>query len=114
MPTGPDTPGVSDAHPRELGGTPLWVPETARTARDLPFRLRQVARHNPLMALRLIYQMFSNSSLFQRPSTLVGRRGGYCVELSLRRERPAAADYLDFRSSSAIHTESDTWAPIWS
>ena len=90
------------------------MPETARTARDLPLRLRQVARHDPLMALRLIYQMFSNSSLFQRPSTLVGRRGGYCVELSLRRERPAAADYLDFRSSSAIHTESDMSAPIWS
>jgi len=37
----------------------LWVPETARTARNLPVRLRQVARHDPLMALRLIYQMFS-------------------------------------------------------
>src|SRR3954465_7592669 len=37
----------------------LWVPETARTARDLPVRLRQVARHDPLMALRLIYQMFT-------------------------------------------------------
>ena len=98
MPTGPDTPGVSDAHPRELGGTPLWVPETARTARDLLLRLRQLARHDPLMALRLIYQMFSNLSLFQRPSTLVGRRGGYCVELRLRRERPAAAGHLDSRS----------------
>jgi len=29
------------------------VPETARTARDLPVRLRQVARHDPLVALRL-------------------------------------------------------------
>ena len=66
------------------------------------------------MALRLIYQLFSNSSLFQRPSTLVGRRGGYCVELSLRRERPATADYLDSRSISATHTESDMRAPIWS
>ena len=28
-------------------------------ARDLPVRPRQVARHDPLMALRLIYQMFS-------------------------------------------------------
>jgi hypothetical protein len=37
----------------------LWVPETARTTRDLPVRLRQVARHDPLMALRLIYQMFT-------------------------------------------------------
>ena len=37
----------------------LWVPETARTARDQPVRLRQVARHDPLMALRLIYQMFT-------------------------------------------------------
>jgi hypothetical protein len=64
------------------------------------------------MALRLIYQMFSNPSLFQRPSTWVGRRGGYCVELSLRRERPA--DYLDFRSSSATDKESDMGAPIWS
>jgi putative transposase len=35
------------------------VPETARTARDLPVRPRQVARHDPLVALRLIYQMFS-------------------------------------------------------
>src|SRR3954452_23425158 len=50
----------------------------------------------------------SSSSLFQLPSTLVGRRGGFCVELSLRRERPAAPDYLDFRSSSATDTESDT------
>ena len=39
--------------------TPLWVPETVHTARDLPVRPRQVARHDPLMALRLIYQMFS-------------------------------------------------------
>ena len=37
----------------------LWVPETARTARDLPVRPRQVASHDPLMALRLIYQMFT-------------------------------------------------------
>jgi hypothetical protein len=37
----------------------LRVPETARTARDLPVRPQQVARHDPLMALRLIYQMFS-------------------------------------------------------
>ena len=37
----------------------LWVPETARTARDLLVRPRQVARHDPLVALRLIYQMFS-------------------------------------------------------
>jgi putative transposase len=35
------------------------VPETVHTARDLPVRPRQVARHDPLMALRLIYQMFS-------------------------------------------------------
>ena len=39
--------------------TSLWVPETARTARDLLVRPRQVARHDPLVALRLIYQMFS-------------------------------------------------------
>jgi transposase len=37
----------------------LRVPETARAARDLAVRPRQVARHDPLMALRLIYQMFS-------------------------------------------------------
>jgi hypothetical protein len=58
--------------------------------------------------------MTSSSSLFQLPSTLVGRRGGFCVELSFRRERPGAPDYLDFRSSSATHTESDMSAPIWS
>jgi hypothetical protein len=40
-------------------GAAVWVPETARTARDLPVRPRQVARHDPLMALRLIYQMFT-------------------------------------------------------
>src|SRR5207344_2449323 len=34
-------------------------PETARTAHDLPVRPRQVARHDPLVTLRLIYQMFS-------------------------------------------------------
>jgi hypothetical protein len=37
----------------------LWVPKTARTARDLPVRARQVARHDPLVTLRLIYQIFS-------------------------------------------------------
>jgi hypothetical protein len=35
------------------------VPETARRARDLLVRPRQVARHDPLVTLRLIYQMFS-------------------------------------------------------
>jgi len=39
--------------------TGLWVPETVHTAHDLPVRPRQVVRHDPLMALRLIYQMFS-------------------------------------------------------
>ena len=39
----------------------LWVPETTRTARDLLVRPRQVARHDPLMALRLIYQVFTSS-----------------------------------------------------
>ena len=38
---------------------PLWVPETARAVRDLPVRTRQVAMHDPLVALRLIYQMFA-------------------------------------------------------
>ena len=37
----------------------LWVPENVHIARDLPVRPRQVARHDPLMALRLIYQMIS-------------------------------------------------------
>ena len=37
----------------------MWVPETAPTARDLLVRPRQVAWHDPLVALRLIYQMFS-------------------------------------------------------
>jgi hypothetical protein len=37
----------------------VWVPETARISRDLPVRSRQVARHDPLVALRLIYQMVS-------------------------------------------------------
>src|SRR4051795_7188856 len=37
----------------------LWVPETVHTVRDLLVRPRQVTRHDPLMALRLIYQMFS-------------------------------------------------------
>ena len=37
----------------------LWVPETARTATDLIVRPRQMARHDPLVALRLIYQIVS-------------------------------------------------------
>ena len=37
----------------------LWVPETMHTVRDLLVRPRAVARHDPLMALRLIYQMFA-------------------------------------------------------
>ena len=37
----------------------VWVPETAHTARDLLVRPRQVAGHDPLVTLRLIYQMFS-------------------------------------------------------
>ena len=39
--------------------TALWVPETMHTVRDLLVRPRAGARHDPLMALRLIYQMFS-------------------------------------------------------
>jgi hypothetical protein len=35
------------------------VPETVHTGRDLPVRPRQVASHDPLMALRLIYGVFS-------------------------------------------------------
>src|SRR6187397_1682473 len=38
---------------------PLWVPETVHTVLDLLICPRQVARHDPLVALRLIYQMFS-------------------------------------------------------
>jgi hypothetical protein len=37
----------------------VWVPETMHTVRDLLVRSRAGARHDPLMALRLIYQMFS-------------------------------------------------------
>ena len=37
----------------------LWVPETARSTRDLLVRPRQVTRHDPLVALQLIHQMFS-------------------------------------------------------
>ncbi len=35
------------------------MPETARTARDLLVRPWQLARHDPLVALGLIYQMLS-------------------------------------------------------
>jgi hypothetical protein len=35
------------------------VPETVHTARDLPVCPRQVARHDPRMTLRLIYQVFT-------------------------------------------------------
>jgi hypothetical protein len=35
------------------------VPETARTVRDLPVRPRQATNHDPLVALKLIYQMFA-------------------------------------------------------
>jgi putative transposase len=37
----------------------LWVPETVHTARDLPVRPRQVARHDPLMALQLVYRLYA-------------------------------------------------------
>jgi putative transposase len=37
----------------------VWVPETVHTAPDLPARPRQGARHDPPVALRLTYQMFS-------------------------------------------------------
>ena len=37
----------------------LWVPETTHTARDLRVRPRQGARHDPLTALRLIYEVFT-------------------------------------------------------
>jgi hypothetical protein len=40
-----------------VGG--VWVPETTHTARDLPVRPRQEAKHDPLVALRLTYQMFT-------------------------------------------------------
>src|SRR3954447_20130910 len=45
--------------PGQLRNPGLWVPRIVHTARDLAVRPRQVARHDPLMALRLIYQMFS-------------------------------------------------------
>jgi hypothetical protein len=35
------------------------MPETARTGRGLTVRPRQVANHDPLMVLRLIYRMFT-------------------------------------------------------
>jgi hypothetical protein len=44
---------------RQSGG-PV-VPETARTARNLLVPPRQAARHDPLVALRLIYQIFLQS-----------------------------------------------------
>ena len=37
----------------------MWLPETACTARDLLVHPRQIAGHDPLVTLRLIYQMFS-------------------------------------------------------
>jgi hypothetical protein len=37
----------------------LRVPETARTVRDLPVRPWQATKRDPLVALRLIYQMFA-------------------------------------------------------
>jgi hypothetical protein len=56
-----ELPGVMRAGPLiVIGRSMVWVPETAPTTRDLLVRQRQVARHDPLVALRLIYQMFSN------------------------------------------------------
>jgi hypothetical protein len=45
--------------PSETALQGVWVPDTARTVRDLPVRLRQATKHDPLVALQLIYQMFA-------------------------------------------------------
>ena len=42
-----------------MQGQPVWVPETVHTVRDLLVHLRHTGRHDPLVALRLIYQMFA-------------------------------------------------------
>jgi hypothetical protein len=45
--------------PKTAGRSTLWVPKLCGKARDLLVRPQPVAEHDPLVALRLIYQMFS-------------------------------------------------------
>ena len=49
---------LSRSAPRSRVDKPVGARNCAHSP-DLPVRLRQVARHDPLMALRLIYQMFT-------------------------------------------------------
>ena len=50
--------GATRTHPSRPP-VAVWVPGTTHTARELRVRPRQGARHDPLMALRLIYQVFT-------------------------------------------------------